>query len=114
MQNRSTNKVCGIILIVLAVISALIGLLTIAFGGVIFLAIGAFCLFFGIKLLKDAKKKPEGQKVYIFVTPRGKKYHLDQDCLGLQNSKVKRIELSAARSEGYTPCELCATMRGLY
>lgn len=114
MKNRYTNKVCGVLLIVLAVISALIGLPTIAAGGVIFLAIGAFCLLFGVKLLKEAKKKPESPKVYVFVTQRGKKYHQDQDCLGLQNSKVKRIELSDAKNAGYTPCEMCATMRGLY
>lgn len=51
-----TYKVCGVILLILAVVAFAIGLPTISFGGWIFLLIGAPCLLIGIHFVKLSKK----------------------------------------------------------
>jgi hypothetical protein len=45
-----------VILLILAVVSLLLGLPTITFGGWLFLLIGAPCLFFGVSFIKKSKK----------------------------------------------------------
>lgn len=54
-----TYKVCGVILLVLAVVSFALGLPTISFGGWIFLLIGVPCVFIGIHFIKLSKKLTE-------------------------------------------------------
>lgn len=51
-----TFKVCGVIFMVLAVLSLLVGLLTIAMGGWFFLIFAVPCLFLGRLYLKKAKQ----------------------------------------------------------
>lgn len=59
-----TYKFCGVILIVLAAVSLLLGLLTIGSGGLTVVIIGALCLLFGVVSVRKAKtlknkEKPE-------------------------------------------------------
>ena len=50
-----TYKVCGVIMIIIAALSLLIGLISIAAGGVVFLLLGAACLAWGISWLRKSK-----------------------------------------------------------
>lgn len=54
-----TYKICGVLLLLLAVVACAIGLPTIAFGGWIFLAIGVPCLLVGCYYIRLYKKLTE-------------------------------------------------------
>lgn len=41
----------------------------------------------------------------VYVSERSKKYHFDQHCSGIQNTKL--LELSEAEKRGYKPCKRC-------
>lgn len=58
-----TYKACGVILLILAVLCFLIGLVSIAVGGWVFLLIGAPCLVFGLQFLKKGKRHQEGEGI---------------------------------------------------
>lgn len=109
-----TKKICGVVLLVLAGVAGLLGLLTISIGGVLFLAVGAFCLVSGIVLLKNSKTEgadtpPAPNKVdWVYVTPKGERFHEYSGCPSLKNSvRVQKIQRSKAISFGYRPCEAC-------
>lgn len=50
------SKAGGVVLVVLAAVSFLIGLPTVVFGGWIFLLIGVPCLLLGVKMIKNSRK----------------------------------------------------------
>ena len=54
--SRLTFKVCGVIMMVLAVLSILVGLISFAVGGVIFVALGVVFLLLGRAWLRKAKQ----------------------------------------------------------
>jgi Flp pilus assembly protein TadB len=54
-------KVCGIILLIIAVISLLIGLLSLSVGGVVFLILGLPCLLLGRSYLKKGRVSKEAE-----------------------------------------------------
>lgn len=54
--SRTTFKVCGAIMMVLAVLSILVGLVSFAVGGVIFVALGVVFLMLGRAWLRKAKQ----------------------------------------------------------
>ena len=55
--SRRTYKVCGIIMMVLTVLSFLLGIPTVSAGGVVFIIIGILCLLPGLFWLRKAKQE---------------------------------------------------------
>ncbi len=54
---------------------------------------------------KEMVTNTEPKEENVYVTPTGKRYHLDPDCGG-KNSTLSTI--SAAKRRGLTPCKKCA------
>lgn len=59
------------------------------------------------KSFDDIISERENQKneQMVYITPTGKRYHLDPDCGGKNSYSAK---LTAAQSRGLTPCKKCA------
>jgi len=55
---------------------------------------------------KNATKTPP-KAFYVFITPKGKKFHYDPCCSSLHSSKPVRMDLSKARKAGYKACDKC-------
>jgi len=64
LPSARTYKVCGVLMWIIAAVCAVIGLPTVAFGGWIFLLIGAPCALLGRKYLRMSKalSAPEEQE----------------------------------------------------
>ncbi len=44
----------------------------------------------------------------VYVTPKGEKYHEQQDCRHLKRSKeINKMSLSEAKGKGYSACSAC-------
>lgn len=54
---------------------------------------------------EESSKQSEVKEKSVYVTPTGKRYHLDPDCGGKNSSPST---LSAAERRGLTPCKKCA------
>lgn len=54
---------------------------------------------------EESSKQTEVKEKSVYVTPTGKRYHLDPDCGGKNSSPST---LSAAERRGLTPCKKCA------
>ena len=55
----------------------------------------------------SARARPS--EPYVFVTPRGKKYHWDRLCPSLRSSREIKMDISKARKAGYTACDKCCS-----
>lgn len=109
--------IAAICLELIAIIFAIQGEFS-AFGGGSIIAIAFFICWLIWRLKKKRKvnstfskdkasmnQNSDYSKKYVFVTPTGKKYHYDPSCAGVEN--CIRMELSEAKSKGYTECSRC-------
>ena len=56
---------------------------------------------------KDTTKKPAQRETYVFLTPRGKKFHYNPYCSSLSHTKPVKMDLSKAKKAGYSACDKC-------
>lgn len=115
---KSQNRF-AVVYIVLGIFCILMGAgvatISILFGAILIL-FGAFIAISGIAILKKNKSNNftaqeiqeinsnqdnTENKVYVFITPTGKKYHKDPGCAG---EKCIRVDINEAQSKGYTVC----------
>lgn len=120
-SKKSQNRF-AVVYIVLGILCVLMGAgvatISILFG-VILISFGTLITISGIAILKKNKSNnPTAQemqeinsnqdntknKVYVFITPTGKKYHKDPGCAG---EKCIRVDINEAQSKGYTACSKC-------
>lgn len=118
---KSQNRF-AVVYIVLGIFCILMGAgvatISILFGAILIL-FGAFIAISGIAILKKNKSNNftaqeiqeinsnqdnTENKVYVFITPTGKKYHKDPGCAG---EKCIRVDINEAQSKGYTVCSKC-------
>lgn len=112
-MKKGKKIIIGIILLAIGVVG-LFGLFgntddktALAVGSLLFIAGGVVLVVLDRKFPdKDKGNDNQKNKVYVFVTKSGKKYHCSPSCSALNGGSV-RIEIEKARKSGYTPCEKC-------
>ncbi len=67
-------------------------------------------IFLAIKSAKRnaISKTTQKSKKMVYISPNGKKYHIDPMCFTHDDENCIEIELETAIKTGYTPCSKCA------
>lgn len=114
MKNKGKKFIVGVALCVVGIIG-LFGLFAetesraaLLAGSVVLIVAGIVLVFLDKKYPSKPKAESgsaEDAEAYVFITENGKKYHVDPDCPGIGNAK--RVPLSKAKKQGYTPCSKC-------
>lgn len=53
----------------------------------------------------EEKTEALSETKYVFISPRGKKYHYNPSCAGLEN--CIKVDIKEAQAKGYTECSKC-------
>ena len=109
--HKQKHKTVFVILLILGILIFLFGITGLFAAppfGIAFMVVGVAITipFFvsGMKQKNVSNNNNDESKVYVFITPTGKKYHKDPGCAG---EKCIRVDINEAQSKGYTACSKC-------
>ena len=59
---------------------------------------------------EDVANEQPGSGAPCYVTPRGRKYHVSENCNSLRSAKnLATMTVEEASASGYEPCDICAS-----
>lgn len=115
MKQKSKKFIVGVVLLVIGVIGIFgafaeqENLAYLLIGSVLFIAAGVVLIVLDKKTptkpVANTSKAAAQHEPYVFVTTKGKHFHYEPNCGGIQNAI--KMDLSKAKEAGYTACDKC-------